>query len=231
MVEEPAVWPVILWVAFQVKTRAAHPLLEQNDLAALLTLIEFNADEHTGLWSWDDADDQMLRKMLISVNSSSWLDRYPPEWREYIALVGSQDWVRHGDLTWQSSRVRLDPPEYDSAIRIGAIVLWTCSNSVSNCPELDTMLTLYRFVPGSFLSSIYSEFLTCVLEGCANQYVPSLYLDTVDWDHPQLWLERTRAELRSSVLHNPDTVPLVHVVENVYMMYHMSHSLPQVSDP
>jgi hypothetical protein len=224
MVGEPAVWLVIIWVAFQVKTRAAHPPLEPNDLDALLMIIASNADEHTGLWSWDDTDDQMLREMLPSVDSSSWIDRYPPAWRKYIVLIGSREWARLGVSTRESSRVRLDPPEYDSAIRVGAIVLWTCANSVSSS-ELATILSLHRFVPGGSLSRTYAQFLTWVFEGRAKcNFSPN-------WDHPQLWLERTRSELRLRVLNTPDAVPLVHVVENVYMMYHMSHSLPQVSIP
>ncbi|KAJ7934841.1 hypothetical protein B0H13DRAFT_2305299 [Mycena leptocephala] len=145
---EPAVWPVILWVAFQVKARYSLPKLRSTDIDALLAIIESQADEPLGLWHWDDTDEKMLWETFLSQDSaiSLWIDRYPRAWREYIRLLDSRDWARMKALTRQTSRPRLTPTEYDAGIRAGAIVLWTSSNSISKSQQTDTILTLDGFV-------------------------------------------------------------------------------------
>jgi hypothetical protein len=148
-VEEPAVWPVILWVAFQVKARYSLQKLRSTDIGALLAIIESQspADKYTGLWQWDDSDEKMLRKTFVSQDGriSSWIERYPHTWREYIHLLDSRDWAHLNALTGRTSRPRLIPTEYDAAIRVGAIVLWTSSNSIP-FQQTNTTLTLDTFV-------------------------------------------------------------------------------------
>ncbi|KAJ7885887.1 kinase-like domain-containing protein [Mycena olivaceomarginata] len=224
LVEEPPVWPVILWVAFQVQSQVRCNS-SSFDVDALITIIESRAEEHNGLWSWDHTDNQMLRASLLSRNgASAWIDRYPPSWREYILSLGSHDWVRLGDLTRRSARKRLAPPVDDTAIRAGAIAVWTSVRSVSPAPELSTILALDHFVPQD---TNYRKFLTCLLKRPKNHHDrdPSLELD--QWDDPRAWLEYNRRMLQSSVVDEYRNVPLVHVVGNAYMLHQMPHALPQ----
>ncbi|KAF7339002.1 hypothetical protein MVEN_01976400 [Mycena venus] len=147
-VREPRVWPVILWVAFQVKAAYSSSTPRSMDMNAL-AMIESNIDQqHIDLWQWDDADEQLVRQTFISQDSkiASWIDRYPPLWREYIRLPDSRDWTQLEALTRQPSRPRSNPTEYDAAIRVASIVLWTSSNSVSASQGSDEILTLDRFV-------------------------------------------------------------------------------------
>jgi hypothetical protein len=90
----------------------------------------------------------MLREIFTSQTGaiSSWIERYPPAWREYIRLPDSQHWARLRALTRQTSRPRLAPTEYDAGIRVGALVLWTSLNSISTSQQTDTTLTLDIFV-------------------------------------------------------------------------------------
>ncbi|KAJ7939112.1 kinase-like domain-containing protein [Mycena leptocephala] len=143
---EPAVWPVILWVAFQLKARYSLPKLK--DIHALVAIIESQGETHIGVWQWDDTDEKMLRETFISQDGAiaSWIDRYPHAWREYICLLNSRDWVRLKALTHQPSRPRFAPTEYDTGIRVGALLLWTSTNSNSKFQQTDTILTLDRFV-------------------------------------------------------------------------------------
>ncbi|KAJ7466905.1 hypothetical protein FB451DRAFT_401160 [Mycena latifolia] len=224
--KEPAIWPVILWVAFQAQRSRTS---ESKKVDALLALIESNAEEHRGLWSWDDTDEQTLRQKLIPPEGAivPWIDRYPVSWREYILLLDPMDWAHLEASTRRASRPRLQPPEYDVAIRVGAIILWSSSNAVTH--KIDILLALDRFLPGDNPTS-HHGFIRCFLEGRvpvrANHYELNLGPDAVDWKHPRIWLDRNREQLRATVLHDPDTVPFVHVVENVYMVYHVARSLP-----
>jgi hypothetical protein len=104
--------------------------------------------KHLDWWQWDDTDEKMLREIFTVQTGafSSWIERYPPAWREYIHLPDSQDWARLRALTRQTSRPRLAPMEYDASIRVGALVLWTSLNSISTSQEPDTTLTLDIFV-------------------------------------------------------------------------------------
>ncbi|KAJ7888101.1 hypothetical protein B0H14DRAFT_1213429 [Mycena olivaceomarginata] len=221
--EGPPVWPVIIWVAFQ-QTRNSYPISCSEDIGALITVIESKADEYIGLWTWDDTDEQMLREKLISQNgaTSSWIDHYPPAWWKYILLLGPEHWTRLGASTRRSSRPRLDPSGYDTAIRLGAIVLWT---SISDSSEINTMLSLEGFLHGDVPRN-YREFLTHLLESRAPVDL-NVGPEAIDWHNPRIWLDRTSTILRSSVLHGPETIPLVHVVEKAYMVYHVSRVLPQ----
>ncbi|KAJ6526937.1 hypothetical protein DFH09DRAFT_1187168 [Mycena vulgaris] len=225
--KEPAIWPVILWVAFQVQARNSPRTF---DIAAFLALIESKADEHRGLWWWDDTDEQTLRQKLVSPGKANfpWIERYPASWREYILLLDAQDWIRLEAATLQTSRLRFQPPEYDTAIHVGAIVLWAASNPTEYSQEIDVMLALDRFLPGDIDSN--RGFLRFLSERPvavrANHYELNLGPDIVDWNHPRIWLDRSREQLRSAVLHEPDTMPFVHVVENVYMVYHVARGLP-----
>ncbi|KAJ7765080.1 hypothetical protein DFH07DRAFT_811344 [Mycena maculata] len=228
LVEEPAIWPVILWVAFQLQTRDS--VLPSKSIDILLAIIASKSDEHLGLWSWDDTDEQKLRRNLVSPTGEgySWIDRYPPSWRKYILLLDSTEWSRLATSTHESHRARLDPPEYDVAIRMGAIVLWTSSNLESQ--ETNTMLTLDRFITAADPAYTDNGFLRCLLERRvpvrANHYELNLGPETLDWHHPRIWLDRNRLQLLSTVLNDPDTIPLVHVVENVYMVHHVARALP-----
>jgi hypothetical protein len=145
---EPAVWTVILWIAFQVKVQYSLPKLRSTGIGALFAIIEAQADKHLGWWQWDDTDEKMLHQIFTSQTGeiSSWIDHYPPAWREYIRLPDSDDWARLRALTRLSSRPRLAPTEYDAGIRVGALVLWTSLNSISTLQETDTTLTLDIFV-------------------------------------------------------------------------------------
>ncbi|KAJ7816916.1 kinase-like domain-containing protein [Mycena olivaceomarginata] len=225
LVEEPPVWPVILWVAFQVQSQIRCNS-SSVDVDALITIIESRAQEHSGLWSWDHTDDQMLRAGLLSRNgASAWIDRYPPSWREYILSLGSHDWVRLGDLTRRSARERLAPPEDDAAIRAGAIAVWTSVRSVSPlAPELSTILALDYFVPQD---TNHRQFLSCLLEHLENHHDRDLSLELDHWDDPRAWPEYNRRMLQSSVVDKYRNVPLVHVVGNAYMLHQMPHALPQ----
>jgi hypothetical protein len=143
-VGEP-VWPVILWVAFQVKA-SYWPPSSSADMNTLLEIIEKSQADVP--WQWDDADELLLRQTFISQDSTilSWIDRYPRAWREYIHFPEGQEWARLKALTRQTSRPRSDPPEYDAAVRVAALVLWTSWNPISVSPKWDTILTLDRFV-------------------------------------------------------------------------------------
>ncbi|KAJ7121957.1 hypothetical protein C8R43DRAFT_48929 [Mycena crocata] len=223
--EEPAIWPVILWVAFQMQTKDS---LEPKGISDFLAIIEAKSKEHFTLWSWDDNDEQTLRQYLVSPGDpgSSWIDRYPPPWRQYLLLLRSNDWAYLEALTRQSSRSRLSPSEYDIAIRIGALILWISSNSILDARTINTILTFDTFLPANHNRG----FLRCLLKRRvatrANHYELNLGPEIVDWHHPRVWLDHNRVELRSTVLHDPDTTPLVHTAENVYMVYHLAPSLP-----
>jgi hypothetical protein len=147
--EGPAVWPVILWVAFNVKANSL-PELRSTDIDALLEIIESQsqANEHFGLWQWDETDEKTLRETFLYQDEtiSSWIDRYPHAWREYIRLLDSRDWARLKALTRKTPRPRLAPTEYDAGIRVGAIVLWISSSLLSTSQETDTTLSPKRFV-------------------------------------------------------------------------------------
>ncbi|KAJ7633427.1 hypothetical protein DFH06DRAFT_692077 [Mycena polygramma] len=228
-VREPAIWPVILWVTFQIQTCGSSSTSKNID--ALLALIRSKSDEHRGLWSWDDTDEQMLRQNLSSPGypRSSWVDCYPASWREYILLLGSNDWSNLEALTRASSRPPWASLEYETMIRIGAIVLWTSSNAAPESLENSILLSLEMFLPAD-LGPDNHEFLQCLLEGRApvraNHYELNLGPETVDWHHPRIWLDRNRVRLRSSVLHDPDATSLVDVVENVDMVHHAARALP-----
>ncbi|KAF7349098.1 hypothetical protein MVEN_01431900 [Mycena venus] len=222
-VEEPAVWPVILWVAFQIQSHVHCNL--SVDVDALITIIESPTEEHSGLWSWDHTDNQMLRASLLSRNgASTWVDHYPPSWREYILSLDSLDWARLGDLTRRSARERLAPPEDDAAIRAGAIAVWTSMRSVLPTPELSTILALDHFVPDD---TNYRQFLSCLLERPENCHDRDRDPELIHWDNPRAWLEYNRRMLQSSVVDEYRNMPLVHVVGNAYMLHRMPHALPQ----
>jgi hypothetical protein len=150
LAEEPAVWPVILWVAFQVKARYVLPQLPSTNIDALLSIIEAQtqADKHIGFWQWDDTDEKMLRETSFSQEGapSSRIDCYPQAWREYIQLLDPRDWARLKALTHQTPRPRLTPTEYETGIRVGAILLWISSNSIPTSQHPNTSLTLNRFI-------------------------------------------------------------------------------------
>ncbi|KAJ6455891.1 kinase-like domain-containing protein [Mycena sanguinolenta] len=202
LVEEPPVWPVILWVAFQVRCHSSS-----SGIDALITIIESQADEHSGLWSWDHTDDQMLRSSLLSWHcASGWIDHYPSSWREYILSLGSRDWVRLVGLTRRSTRKRLAPSEDDTAIQLSAI------------------LALDRFVPGD---PNYRQFLSGLLERPQNHHDRDRSPELIHWDDPRAWLEHNRRMLQLSVVDEYRNVPLVHVVGNAYMLHQMPHALPQ----
>ncbi|KAF7357977.1 hypothetical protein MVEN_00844500 [Mycena venus] len=230
-VPEPPIWPVILWVAFRIQTRDSSTASEAKNIDVLLDIIQSKSDEHLGLWSWDDTDEQMLRQNLISPShpNSSWIDRYPSSWREYIILLDSSDWAKLEGLTRESSRAPSASLEYDSIIRIGAIVLWTSSNMLSDSPDINVLLSLEIFLPGN-LGLDNHGFLRCLLERRvpvrANHYELNLGPEIVDWHQPRTWLDSNREQLRSSVLSDPDATSLLHVVENVYMVYHVARALP-----
>ncbi|KAJ7218646.1 kinase-like domain-containing protein [Mycena pura] len=84
----------------------------------------------------------MLRETFTSQDGevSSWIERYPNGWRDYIRLLGSRDWLRLIDLTRQTPRRRFAPTEYDAGIRLGAIVYWT-SSDLPSTPQVPTPLT------------------------------------------------------------------------------------------
>ncbi|KAJ7145647.1 hypothetical protein C8R44DRAFT_716 [Mycena epipterygia] len=172
-IEPQAVWPVILWVAFQVKAKYSPPTLGPPSMDGLLEIIGSTADQNLGLWQWDAADEHLLRQTFISQDStiSSWIDRYPLAWREYIRLPRSRDWARLDALTRQISRPRLDPTEYDAAIRISFIVLWTSSNPIFASQENNIILNRFvadmvenmymvnhvpRALPQRFISCVFS---------------------------------------------------------------------------
>jgi hypothetical protein len=124
------------------------PKLRSTGIDALFAIIEAQAENHLGWWQWDDTDEEMLREIFTSKSGaiSSWIERYPPAWWEYIRLPDSRDWARLRVLTHQTSRPRFAPTEYDAGIRVGALVLWTSLNSISTSQETDTTLTLDIFV-------------------------------------------------------------------------------------
>ncbi|KAJ6526934.1 hypothetical protein DFH09DRAFT_164786 [Mycena vulgaris] len=228
--KEPAIWPVILWVAFQVQVRHSPRPFDVDAFIALIDS-ESKADEQRGLWSWDDTDEQTLRQKLVSPEGSAlpWIDRYPASWQEYILLLDPEHWIRLEAVTHQISRPRLQPPDYDAAIRVGAIVLWASSNSIEDSQEINVLLALHRFLPGDTPSS-NRGFLRCLLERRspvrANHHEVTFGSDAVDWNHPRIWLDRNREQLRSAVLHDADIIPFVYVAENVHMVYHVARGLP-----
>jgi hypothetical protein len=227
MIEEPPVWPVILWVTFRLQYQVSP---KSTEVDILLSIIESDAEENTAFWAWDDIDNNQLLSR-DDANYSLWVDRYAPAWREYILELGSNDWARLESLTRKSTRTRLYPPEYDAAIRIGAILFQTSTSKVFSA-GLDTIAALNRFVPGHLATSIrYRDFLVCLLEGGSSAYKPDSGMEAVDWEHPGEWLVRNRKILRSNVLHDPHTGPLVHKVENIYMICNLPHALPQVGLP
>jgi hypothetical protein len=122
--------------------------LRSTGIDALCAIIESQADKHLGWWQWDDTDEKMLREIFTSQSGaiSSWIEHYPPAWRESIRLPDSRDWARLKALTRQTSRPRFAPTEYDAGIRVGTLVLWTSLNSISTSQETDTTLTLDAFV-------------------------------------------------------------------------------------
>ncbi|KAJ6495125.1 hypothetical protein C8R45DRAFT_163604 [Mycena sanguinolenta] len=167
----------------------------------------------------------MLRSSLLSWHcASGWIDRYPSSWREYILSLGSRDWVRLVDLTRRSTRKRLAPSEDDTAIRAGAIAVWTSVSSVSPSPELSAILALDRFVPGD---PNYRQFLSGLLERPQNHHDRDRSPELIHWDDPRAWLEHNRRMLQLSVVDEYRNVPLVHVVGNAYMLHQMPHALPQ----
>ncbi|KAF7337163.1 Adenylate cyclase [Mycena venus] len=223
--KRPAVWPVILWIAFRVQTRDRSP--ESKNIEAFLAIIESKADKHRGLWQWDEIDDQVLRLNLIPQTDtrSSWIDDYPPSWQEYINLLDYHDWGRIETLTRQPSRHRLAPLEYDTAIRIGAVLLWTSSNSFADPSHLDILLDLETFLPGDRAL----EFWRCLLEhrlGDVTHSELNFRSEAVDWHRPRIFLDCNKAQLRSHALHHSNTMSFIHMVENAYMVHHVGRALP-----
>ncbi|KAJ7636516.1 hypothetical protein FB45DRAFT_906753 [Roridomyces roridus] len=227
----PAIWPVILWVAFRIQTRDFPT--ESRTLEALLAIIQAKHDEHLDLWSWDDTDESTLRLGLLTVlEGSPWTERYPPSWQEHLVLLDTPEWSQLAESTRQSGRSRIGSPDYDTALRICAIMLWTSSKSESQ--DNGTILCLDRFIAGGPANLekpwVDVQFLLCFLQRRtpirAGHYTLNLGPETVDWRHPRIWLDRNRAQLRASVLHDPDTVPLINVVETVYMVQHVPKALP-----
>ncbi|KAJ7839002.1 hypothetical protein B0H14DRAFT_3869860 [Mycena olivaceomarginata] len=223
--KRPAVWPVILWVAFRVQTRDWSP--ESKNIEAFLTIIESKADKHQGLWQWDEIDDQVLRQNLIPQTDarSSWIDDYPASWQEYINLLDYHDWGRIENLTRQSSRHRLTPLEYDTAIRIGAVLLWTSSNSFADHSHLDILLDLETFLPGDRALGLWR----CLLEhrlGDLTHSELNFRSEAVDWHRPRIFLDCNKAQLRSYALHHSKTMSFIHMVENAYLVHHVGRALP-----
>ncbi|KAJ6573538.1 kinase-like domain-containing protein, partial [Mycena vulgaris] len=175
--EEPAIWPVILWAAFQAQRQDWPPDFKSKSIDTFIAMIESPAEEHI-------ADEETLSRHLIIPDDINF------------------SWTRLEASTRQSSRPRLFPREYDTAISIGAVLLWASSNSTAGSPELSSLATLSRFLPGQ------RAFLRCLLER-------------------RLSLERNRVQLQRSILHDPDSPPFLHVVEMVYMVYHLPRALPQ----
>ncbi|KAJ7213152.1 hypothetical protein GGX14DRAFT_446459 [Mycena pura] len=217
-----AMWPVVLWVAFQTQTR------KSKDLDDFLAIIESDVEENLGLWSWDDEDENIIRKAFISSNSL-WNERLPSSWLAYIKLLDADGWASLEALTHRSSRTRLAPVGYDTAIRIGAIVLWSSSNSTADSSYLESLLAFEIFLP-NFLGLDSHGFLQCLLERRvpvrASYYELNLGPETIDWHYPRSWLINNRVQLRSSVLQDPETVLYMHVVENVSLVYHGQPALP-----
>lgn len=176
----------------------------------------------------------MLRQNLFSPNDPGpfWIDHCPASWRDYLLLLDPNDWTNLEALTRKSSRIGRVPPDYDLAIRIGALVLWTSSNAVSDRPDFDALLSLEMFLPSNPALNNHG-FLRCFLERRVpvrtNHYELNLGSETVDWHQPRLWLDRNRARLRSSVLHEPDTTSFIDVAENLYLVFHVATALPLVS--
>ncbi|KAJ7089943.1 hypothetical protein C8R44DRAFT_720329 [Mycena epipterygia] len=223
--KQPAVWPVILWIAFRVQTRNWSP--ESKNIEAFLAIVESKADKHRGLWQWDEIDDQVLRQNLVpqSDTRSSWIDDYPASWQECINLLDYNDWGRIETLTHQSSRHRLAPLEYDTAIRIGAVLLWTSSNSFADPSHLDILLDLETFLPGDRALG----FWRCLLEHRLGELTHSelnFRSEAVDWHRPRIFLDCNKAQLRSHALHDSNTMSFIHMVENAYMVHHVGRALP-----
>ncbi|KAJ7798018.1 hypothetical protein B0H13DRAFT_2167962, partial [Mycena leptocephala] len=223
--KRPAVWPVILWIAFRVQSRDWSP--ESKNIEAFLAIIESKADKHRGLWQWDEIDDQALLQNLVPQTQacSSWIDYYPASWQEYINLLDHKDWGRIETLTRQSSRHRLSPLEYDTTIRIGAVLLWTSSNSFADTSHLTTLFHLEKFLPGDRALG----FWTCLLEHRLHELTHSelnFRSEAVDWHRPRIFLDSNKAQLRSYALHDSNTMTFIHMVENAHMVYHVGRALP-----
>ncbi|KAF7343706.1 Adenylate cyclase [Mycena sanguinolenta] len=222
--KRPAVWPVILWIAFRVQTRDWSP--ESKNVEAFVAIIESKSDKHRGLWQWDEIDEQVLRQNLPHTHTrSSWIDYFPASWQEYINLLDYQDWGRIETLTRESSRHRLAPLEYDTAIRIGAVLLWTSSNSFADPSHLDTLFNLEMLFPGDQALG----FWRCLLEHRLSEPADSelnFCSEDVDWHSPRIFLDRNKAQLRSHALHDSNTMSCINMVENAYMVYHVGRALP-----
>ncbi|KAJ7865758.1 hypothetical protein B0H14DRAFT_2733847 [Mycena olivaceomarginata] len=166
------VWPVVLWVALQVKARYSSPRMVSPDINSLLAIIGSKADEPVDWWHWDDADEQLLRQKFISQDAHSS--------RGLIAL------------THQTSRPRINPTEYDASIRVSALVLWTSSTSISASQESNAILTLDRFV-ADMVENVYmvddvhmvghvyrplpQRFISCVFAGLLRNFGGDKRLD------------------------------------------------------
>ncbi|KAJ7625897.1 hypothetical protein FB45DRAFT_1030228 [Roridomyces roridus] len=146
---EPARWPAVLWVAFRIQTRDSPA--ESRTIDALLATITEKRDRHLDLWSWDGTDEQALRpKVLTGTEGVSWMGQYPTSWHEHLRLLDPTEWTRLSELTYQASRPRIGPPEYDTAIRMGTITLWAASHSDSSA-DIGTILCLDEFISASKL--------------------------------------------------------------------------------
>ncbi|KAK6996949.1 hypothetical protein R3P38DRAFT_3370769 [Favolaschia claudopus] len=194
-IKEPAVWPVIIWVAFQLQTSTSSSASTAENMNILLDLIQSESDACRSLWTWDDVDQQLLHQRLVSccLHASSWIDRYPPSWRVHIAQLASNDWAKLEVATRHSQRSR-EPSlvEYDTTIRIGAMVAWasSCLKSTSQGNAMSVLLSLEKFLPQGFDKL---GFLRCLTEQRVplrtRHYELNLGPETVDWHHPHKWLE------------------------------------------
>ncbi|KAJ7057683.1 hypothetical protein C8F01DRAFT_320771 [Mycena amicta] len=244
----PAVWPAILWVAFQLQTRDSS---KARSLPDFLSIINANQEEHLGLWAWDDEDERMLRSSLGGTSPSNgsfspWTDGFPA-WRQYLDALDDDGWTALESATRRTSRIRLQPAEYDAAVRIGGLLLWVSSSSKDTassllaslipCPlELGRTLASQSHIAAVEKHQFLRHFLVQRSSSGAETdtdlyYALNLNAEPQNWNFPGLWLTRNKDALRSNALQDPKLVLYMHVVENVYMISHLQRALPLVQLP
>ncbi|KAF7318578.1 hypothetical protein HMN09_00368200 [Mycena chlorophos] len=155
-VDRPAVWLVLVWVAFQIQAartgqttadllsvvdyRRRKKLRRQGRRAGFASNARAPAGqlydaEFADLTSWDLEDERYLRNALepftapVSGAAISWMEPYPPSWRPFLEMLDSQGWAALETATFRPSRARSMqiPVEDEHTMRIGTLVLWTTS--------------------------------------------------------------------------------------------------------
>ncbi|KAF7290843.1 hypothetical protein MIND_01325500 [Mycena indigotica] len=249
-INRPSVWPVVLWVVFQIQANG------QNTIDDFLELLSpqlnrrravyngVSSDSATaGMWTWDIQDEGYLRNALLPFSSHGWMEKYPTSWRKYLEMLDEQGWDTIEAATFRSSRDRpagLDAPA-ETTTRIGTLALWASSafHSAPKSPitiTLDSaaLLDLAQFLPSDSLSN-GTGFIRFLIENPRRkrkktksiQYDMNLSTATVDWHLPHEWLAHNREQLRTALVTDvAEGLSLLRLVESVYWVWRIPAALP-----